>query len=106
MVSDTGIVSGPFGEPDANTVIVPFSAVAPPMTLPGLTTAAVNWPLAMLVLLVIDSHGTSAVAPHALAAPANVTVTSCGAVTNVRAPPAPFFAAPNVNDAGLRVIAP
>jgi hypothetical protein len=52
---------------------------------------------------VICTHGWSALAVHALGVPANVTVTSCGGVTDVSAPAAPAFVAPKCNDDGVAI---
>src|SRR5678815_100525 len=101
------MVSGVFGAPGASNVSMPFSDVDPPITLPGLMMPTLNWPFAVPMPFWTSIHGWFAVTDQPpLGAPANVTVTSCGEVTNVSAPPAPFFAAPKFNDAGLRAIAP
>src|SRR5205823_3387367 len=55
---------------------------------------------------VICTHGWLAVAVHALAAPVNVTVTACPAVTAVKALVAPGLVAENRKAAGLAATGP
>src|SRR4029079_6403820 len=100
-----GMVSGVFGAPGASNVSMPFSDVDPPITLPGVMMPTLDWPVAVTMPFLTALRGWFAVtAQPPRGAPANVTVTSCGEVTNVSAPPAPVFAAPKVNDGGMRAI--
>src|SRR5689334_2464507 len=86
--------------------MVVLSDVLPPITLLGLTMAAVNEPAPAAEPPVICSHVALATAVHAVPRPLKVTVTFCGAVTFVIAPAAPAFVAPNFSVEGVDTMSP